>query len=219
MMYTRPYLGTQQRMSCQKRARLVDAVTAVLGGQVGRHQRGVPVVADKHAALAVRKARRLPVPARSELAASALCSSSLIRPHSSSLQITTSQHVQPAYTSRLWPSTEPAETIHLQASNQEGVKGMSCARQGIRAVASTSCEQGRGPAPVAADLQLQRRLAGGQAEQRVPELVVAKHAVLIAVRVPCKLEVALSDRRAHVGAGGARHAHYRTQKKLQQRQK
>lgn len=33
-------------------------------------------------------------------------------------------------------------------------------------------------------MQLQRRLAGRQAEQRVPELVVAKHAVLVAVRVP-----------------------------------
>lgn len=47
-----------------------------------------------------------------------------------------------------------------------------------------SCEQDQGPAPVAANLQLQRRLAGGQAKQRVPELVVAKHAVLVAIRVP-----------------------------------
>ena len=50
-------------------------------------------------------------------------------------------------------------------------------------LARRSCKQDRGPAPVAADLQLQRRLAGRQAEQRVPELIVAKHAVLVAVWV------------------------------------
>jgi len=44
-------------------AHRVHAVASVLGGQVGRHQRGVPVVADKHAALAVRKPGRVAVPA------------------------------------------------------------------------------------------------------------------------------------------------------------
>jgi hypothetical protein len=40
-------------------------------------------------------------------------------------------------------------------------------------------------APEPADPQLQRSLARRQAEQRVPELVIAEHAVLVAVRVPC----------------------------------
>ena len=78
---------------------------------------------------------------------------------------------------------------HPSASKQKGkCEDIAMLNKNYYAATSRSCAQDRGPAPVAADLQLQRRLAGGQAEQRVPKLVVAEHAVLVAVRVPFNRE-------------------------------
>ena len=54
--------------------------------------------------------------------------------------------------------------------------------QGLTAILRAKCIT---IAPVAADVELQRRLAGCHAEQRVPELVVPKCTVFIGVRIAC----------------------------------